>query len=145
MLGNWNFNVQANFSTGPPYTPQDQYGKPLELGSKRMPGTKRIDLRIEKYLAFVSIYLDLRNVFNWKNTTYVYPYSGEPDTNGRPPVFERNSYLRYVGQKDPETGRVFQSPEEAYDAHLTLWKELLENPYNYSSPRIVRLGISFSF
>lgn len=145
ILGNWNFNIQANFSTGIPYTPQDQYGKPLELGSKRMPGTKRIDMRIEKYLAFVSIYLDLRNVFNWKNTTYVYPYSGEPDTNGRPPAFERNSYIRYVGQKDPETGRVFQSPEEAYDAHLSLWKELLENPYNYSSPRIVRLGISVSF
>ena len=110
-----------------------------------MPGYKSLDMRVEKYFNKFSMYFDIRNVFNWVNTTYVYSYSGEPDTNGRPPVFERNRYLQYIGDTSPINGNIISSAEEAYDTHLQLWKSLLNNPYNYSSARYFHFGINLWF
>ena len=145
MTGDWNFNFQGNLATGAPYTPTDIYGKAKEIGSKRMPGYKSLDMRVEKYFNNFSMYLDIRNVFNWINTTYVYSFSGEPDTNGRPPVFERSRYLQYIGQTNPINGSMISSAEEAYDTHLQLWRSLLNNPYNYSSARYFHFGINLWF
>jgi len=145
MTGDWNFNFQGNLATGAPYTPTDIYGKAKEIGSKRMPGYKSLDMRVEKYFNKFSMYLDIRNVFNWINTTYVYSFSGEPDTNGRPPVFERSRYLQYIGQTNPINGSMISSAEEAYDTHLQLWRSLLNNPYNYSSARYFHFGINLWF
>ena len=50
LTGDWNFNFQGNLATGAPYTPTDIYGKAKEIGSKRMPGYKSLDMRVEKYL-----------------------------------------------------------------------------------------------
>ena len=145
MTGDWNFNFQGNLATGAPYTPTDIYGKAKEIGSKRMPGYKSLDMRVEKYFNNFSMYLDIRNVFNWINTTYVYSFSGEPNTNGRPPVFERSRYLQYIGQTNPINGSMISSAEEAYDTHLQLWRSLLNNPYNYSSARYFHFGINLWF
>ena len=145
FFSDWNFNIQGNLSSGAPYTPTDIYGKAQEIGSKRMPGYKSLDMRVEKYFNKFSAYFDIRNLFNWINTTYVYSYSGEPDTNGRPPVFERNRYTQYIGDTNPITGNIISSAEEAYDSHLTLWKSLLNNPYNYSSARFFHFGINLWF
>ena len=145
FFSDWNFNFQGNLSSGAPYTPTDIYGKAQEIGSKRMPGYKSLDMRVEKYFNKFSAYFDIRNLFNWINTTYVYSYSGEPDTNGRPPVFERNRYTQYIGDTNPITGNIISSAEEAYDSHLTLWKSLLNNPYNYSSARFFHFGINLWF
>ncbi len=145
FFSDWNFNIQGNLSSGAPYTPTDIYGKAQEIGSKRMPGYKSLDMRIEKYFNKFSAYFDIRNLFNWINTTYVYSYSGEPDTNGRPPVFERSRYTQYIGDTNPITGNIISSAEEAYDSHLTLWKSLLNNPYNYSSARFFHFGINLWF
>jgi outer membrane receptor protein involved in Fe transport len=145
FFSDWNFNIQGNLSSGAPYTPTDIYGKAQEIGSKRMPGYKSLDMRVEKYFNKFSAYFDIRNLFNWINTTYVYSYSGEPDTNGRPPVFERSRYTQYIGDTNPITGNIISSAEEAYDTHLTLWKSLLNNPYNYSSARFFHFGINLWF
>ncbi len=145
FFSDWNFNIQGNLSSGAPYTPTDIYGKAQEIGSKRMPGYKSLDMRVEKYFNKFSAYFDIRNLFNWINTTYVYSYSGEPDTNGRPPVFERSRYTQYIGDTNPITGNIISSAEEAYDSHLTLWKSLLNNPYNYSSARFFHFGINLWF
>ena len=145
IFSDWNFNIQGNLSSGAPYTPTDIYGKAQEIGSKRMPGYKSLDMRVEKYFNKFSAYFDIRNLFNWINTTYVYSYSGEPDTNGRPPVFERSRYTQYIGDTNPITGNIISSAEEAYDTHLTLWKSLLNNPYNYSSARFFHFGINLWF
>jgi len=145
FFSDWNFNFQGNLSSGAPYTPTDIYGKAQEIGSKRMPGYKSLDMRVEKYFNKFSAYFDIRNLFNWINTTYVYSYSGEPDTNGRPPVFERSRYTQYIGDTNPITGNIISSAEEAYDSHLTLWKNLLNNPYNYSSARYFHFGINLWF
>ena len=145
FFSDWNFNFQGNLSSGAPYTPTDIYGKAQEIGSKRMPGYKSLDMRVEKYFNKFSAYFDIRNLFNWINTTYVYSYSGEPDTNGRPPVFERSRYTQYIGDTNPITGNIISSAEEAYDSHLTLWKSLLNNPYNYSSARFFHFGINLWF
>ena len=145
FFSDWNFNFQGNLSSGAPYTPTDIYGKAQEIGSKRMPGYKSLDMRVEKYFNKFSAYFDIRNLFNWINTTYVYSYSGEPDTNGRPPVFERSRYTQYIGDTNPITGNIISSAEEAYDSHLALWKSLLNNPYNYSSARFFHFGINLWF
>jgi outer membrane receptor protein involved in Fe transport len=149
-LANFNANLQAVLNSGAPYTPTDRYDKPLELGSRRMPGTTRIDLRLEKYFRIYkhvtfSIYADMRNIFNTLNVAQVYAYSGLPDDDGKLVVYERSRYLRYVGQTDPTTGKRMNTPEEAYAAHLRLRKEFFNSPLNYGMPRIIRLGVSFIF
>jgi len=46
LLSDWNFNFQGNLASGAPYTPTDIYGKAQEIGSKRMPGYKSLDIGI---------------------------------------------------------------------------------------------------
>ncbi|MBL7136574.1 MAG: TonB-dependent receptor [Candidatus Marinimicrobia bacterium] len=147
---NFNTNLQFVINSGAPYTPTDRYDKPQELGSKRMLGTSRFDMRIEKYIpiykkTMFTIFADMRNIFNSLNTAWVYPYSGEPDDNGVPLVFERSRYYQYVGKTDPTTGHRINNPEEAYEAHKRLRKQFYNNPYNYGMPRIIRLGVSIIF
>jgi len=149
-LSNFNANLQAIINSGAPYTPVDIYDKPLELGSKRMPSGTRFDLRVEKYLPLfgrtvLSFYADVRNLFAKLNIAQVYQYTGLADDPGRNPVFESSRYARYIGQTDPMTGRRITSAEDAYAVHMNLRKAYYTNPYNYSIPRIIRLGVSLRF
>ncbi len=129
--------------TGRPYTPEDSRGNPMELNSKRLPGLFNLDLRVEKYLAFFSIYLDIRNLFNIERVVDVYKYSGKPDDTGINPTYEPNFYRYYIGQTDPLSGEIMKTSQQAYDAHMTLRHLYYKNPYNYGNPRIVRIGVGF--
>ncbi len=136
-------NAYSLLRTGRPYTPTDSRGNPLELNSKRMPGHFTVDMRFEKYLGFISLYLDVRNLLNIEKIVDVYKYSGKPDDTGINPKYEPAFYNWYVGKEDPRTGKTIQSAEEAYDAHIALRKEYYKNPANYGSPRLIRFGIGF--
>ncbi|MBO8131307.1 MAG: TonB-dependent receptor [Candidatus Marinimicrobia bacterium] len=151
MFQDVNINTQININSGAPYTPEDIHSKPMEPGSKRMPSIMRIDLRAEKYIRinnrlFLSVYVDIRNLFNKRNIVMVYPYSGLPDDPGRSPVFEKTRYSRYIGEVDPTNpDNIVDSAEEAYEIHMKLRKQYYNVPGNYGIPRIVRFGISFQF
>ncbi len=146
------FSIYGNsyFYTGRPYTPSDKNGKMLEIGSKRMPSNFRVDMQLEKYFKIsksisLSFYVDIRNLFNTLNIASVYTFSGEADDPGRPPAFERSRYMQYVGHENPITGALIKTPEQAYDIHMQLRKELFTSPFNYGAPRQIRLGFTLTF
>lgn len=136
-------SIQGLLRTGRPYTPTDSRGNPQELNSKRLPGLFNLNLRVEKYIAIFSIYLDVRNLFNIERVVDVYKYSGKPDDTGINPEYEPNFYRYAVGQDNPITGEVMRSTQQAYDAHMALRKLYYKNPSNYGSPRIITLGFGF--
>jgi hypothetical protein len=142
-LSNFNTNVQYNFSSGPPYTPTDERDNPLEEGSKRLPATSTLDLRMDKTLFFgpipLGVFLDVRNLLDKKNVVDIYTRTGIPDDNGERPVWDE----RYYTSRYEERG--YSSPEEMWRADLENWKRYVDTPANYGNPRIIRFGVLFNF
>jgi hypothetical protein len=128
-----NANVQYNYSSGPPYTPEDSRGNPSpDVGSRRMPSTQTTDLRIDKMFNIGEmfawgLFLDVRNLFDVENVVDVYRNTGKPDDNGNPP--------------DPEG----YASEATWRAAYENWKVRYRDPINYSNPRIIRTGAMLHF
>jgi outer membrane receptor protein involved in Fe transport len=128
-----NLNVQYNYASGPPYTPEDSRGNPSpDVGSRRMPSTQTADMRIDKMFNIGDmfawgLFLDVRNLFDVENVVDVYRNTGEPDDNGNPPDIE--------GYATEEAWR------EAYEN----WQVRYRNPFNYSNPRLIRMGAMVQF
>jgi len=150
-------NTGANFTitggSGTPYTKQENV-VPDALGGgnrvvkgginqARLPWSFRIDARIDRDISFkiaggeekkakylsANIYLQIQNIMNFKNVTNVYSYTGNADDDG---YLTSNDYQSQIyGQLDPQS-------------YIDLYRILVNNPSNYSIPRIVRLGISFN-
>ena len=80
--------------------------------------------------ATINVYLDILNLFNTKNVTNVYPATGSPTDDG---YLSAPEYQNQISQ---------QVSEESYRDLYTVW---IQNPYNYSSPRQIRLGLMFNF
>jgi hypothetical protein len=69
-------------------------------------------------------------VFNFKNIMGVYPATGNPDDDGYLAAAE---WQREINQQlSPDTYRM-------------MYKIYINNPDNYSSPRMMRLGLIFNF
>lgn len=154
LLGNTNFNTQFNFSTGRPYTPQDKNGKPLEVGSRRLPSQLNMDLRVEKIVPFskriqLGIFVDVRNLLNIRNVVDVYRRTGDPEL----PIPTKPEYVegdsRFAAWRtiyDPYTGDLaYESDRDYYEAWLQDWENYYNDPYNYSRPRIIRIGTTLYF
>ncbi len=128
-----NCNVQLNFSSGPPYTPEDSRGNPSsDVGSRRMPATQSTDFRIDKIFNVnemfnYGFFVDVRNFFDVENIVDVYRNTGLPDDNGNPP--DREGY----------------ASEEDYLTAFANWKLRYKDPGNYGNPRIIRLGVTLRF
>ncbi len=154
IFGNMNFNVQFNFSTGRPYTPQDKNGKPLELGSRRLPSYLDMDLRVEKIIPFnkhvkVGIYADVRNLLNKMNVVDVYRRTGDPKLplpNKPEYVAGDSRFDAWTSIYDPYTGKLaFQSAQDYYNAWIKDWENYYNDPMNFSQPRIIRIGTTLYF
>jgi len=123
----WGINLLSKFGSGMPYTRIGKDGSTGELNGERMPYTLRFDLRFDKqfYLSsansnFVTLFAEVENLFDRRNVVSVYENTGEADDNGSLSVNE--------------------SEQEQY------WKTLLSHdPQNYTSPREVRIGMSYNF
>ena len=128
-----NTNVQFNYNSGPPYTPEDSRGNPSpDVGSKRMPATRTVDMRIDKTFQLndmlrYGFFLDVRNLFDEENVGDVYKNTGMPDDNGNAP--DREGW----------------PTEESYQAALANWRARYKDPDNYSNPRIIRVGATVQF
>ncbi len=143
-------NLYYNFNSGAPYTPEDLKGNPGDLGSKRMPATQRTDLRIEKFISFgnrfrMSLFTDIRNIFNTENVTQIWNTTGKPDDDGfRPPYepaiaeYEAQRWL-YLNEQGEPDGLAF------YNDQLATWHEYVKRPNYYGIPRIIRFGVSAQF
>lgn len=119
-------------------------------GSHR-PWTFQCDLRIDKTFTFnltgknakdregnqkdarpgfLMVYLDVNNLFNFKNILYVYTYTGSPEDDG---------YLSATEYQQQINSQV------DVDSYRNYYNMIQRNPYNYSMPTRVSLGIQFTF
>lgn len=149
LLQNTGINFLVTGGSGTPYTAQrnitsQRTGGTRELkgtiNGSRLPWQFRLDLRFDKdiYISsakkdsktYVNIYLQILNVLNTVNILNVYPATGVPDDDG---------YLA-AAEWQREINESLDS--QSYRNYYAL---ALDRPGNFSSPRQIRLGVSFNF
>ncbi|MFC2101599.1 TonB-dependent receptor domain-containing protein [Bacteroidota bacterium] len=144
-------NLGANFTitggSGTPYTKSSKimpYGGmgPIKgsINGARLPWQFVINMRIDKDFLFnmgkkkkagsLNLYLDILNLLNTKNVTGVYPATGSATDDG---YLSAPEYQNQINQ---------QVSSQSYRDLYSVW---IANPYNFSSPRQIRLGLMFNF
>jgi outer membrane receptor protein involved in Fe transport len=139
-----NFVMFAN--AGTPYT-RRQFAYPLtqnpsgaipvsgQINGSRLPWQFRGDMRVNKVFDYkwkngrkgnVDVYLQVLNVFNNMNVLNVYGFTGSPDDDG---------YLTSNRARDVIAQAV------SSEAYADLYRARMQNPFNISLPRRVRLGV----
>ncbi len=146
LLSDMNINMFLTWSTGAAYTPTDFRGNPLERGSARLPYQNRIDLRIDRYFhpmegLEVDLFLDVRNLFDFTNIVQVYSLTGEPDDNGRAPVWDPEN----TGAYSEYELFGYEDEYDMYQADLAGWRTYVKDPAYYGIPRIIRAGVMLKF
>jgi hypothetical protein len=153
----WLENTGANFvffaGSGLPYSRQSNVtsavlggGQAVLEGSingSRLPWQFRVDMKIDRdfYLKrkegskhknphYLNVYLQILNLLDAKNVMHVYRYTGNPDDDGYLAAAEHQAAIN--SNIDPQSFR-------------DLYSTRINNPYNYSLPRQIRLGVLFSF
>ncbi len=152
-LADLNTNIQFMFHTGPPYTPTDQKGTSLKIGSKRLPAVSNIDIRVDKGFEFGSLDFSLfgivRNLLNTENVVSVYSSGGLPDRSDSypKPKWDESHYTAlYESKEDYYKERYgWKTPKDMYDANVEDWSRYYNTPLNYGNPRIIRVGIELKF
>lgn len=152
-----NFGINLNFSAGSglPYSRSSKpYSNIIAAGKSQLSGTIngsnmpwifQCDLRIDKTFvlglkknedgeatkkAYLNVYLDVMNLFNFKNVIYVYEYTGNADDDG---------YLTATEYQQQINSQVDVA------AFTNYYRMRVADPYNYTMPTRVRLGVQFSF
>lgn len=139
---NFGVNITGVAQSGAPYTKYHSNIQNTIVGSyrgARLPWTFRVDLNVDKSYniqvgkrpTVLTLFARITNVFNIKNIRGVYGVTGDPDDNG---------YLT-----DPETQTIIagQLNEQSYrDYYMMYYNNAY---YNYSTPRMVYLGVSYQF
>lgn len=152
-LANTGASITMQGGSGIPYTASSNVSSPISgnannvlkgsyFGS-RLPWAFRFDLRLDKDIyfklnkkkensrdAYLNVYLQILNVLNSKNVVGVYSSTGNPNDDG---------YL-----SAPEWQREINAQTDA-DSYRELYSLLVNNFYNYSSPRQIRIGVIFNF
>lgn len=154
-------NVGANITftagSGTPYTRQSNITADASFGSAErkiiegdkngsyLPWNYRINLRIDKDVelswggkkdgdekkhAHLNIYLQILNVLNTKNINYVYTATGNPNDDG------------YLASSNGQTATAQKNSPTSF---VDLYNVKVNNPSNYSLPRVIRLGAALNF
>ncbi|MBN8701738.1 MAG: TonB-dependent receptor [Bacteroidetes bacterium] len=156
VLEDVGFNLTLNAGSGTPYTQQANPTQTAASGiaqraflkgnirGARLPWQFRGDIRIDKNFIVkwgdkdddnrkqsnLNVYVLVYNILNTKNVVGVYPYTGNPDDDG---------YLTSAAAQSEINANI--SPASFID----LYSIKVNNPYNYSLPRRIRLGITLDF
>lgn len=153
ILSNTGFSLTLNGGSGTPYTASRNITSPLATGTNLLKGTYggsrlpwqfRLDLRVDKDIyfnlnkskgdnakkAYLNVYLQVLNLLDTRNIINVYPYTGNAEDDGylTAPEWQR----QINNQVDPASFR-------------DLYGIFVDNPSNYSTPRQIRLGLTFNF
>ncbi len=147
-------NFVANLASGTPYSGQsnitaEALGTSGQLegnpNGARKPWQFRVDAQFDKNItlkfgddgeggakkiANLNIYLLVTNLFNTQNITNVYRATGNPDDDG------------YLNAAQFQNTIELQNSEETY---RYLYALRANNPFNYSVPRTIRLGVKLDF
>lgn len=151
LLKNTGVNFTVTGGSGTPYTAQENIipfngaGTRIldgTLNGSRLPWQFRVDMRLDKEIypnwgkegkesrAYIDVYLQVLNLFDTKNVLFVYPATGNPDDDGYLAAAE---WQREINQQ--------VSPA----AYRDLYAIRIDSPFNYSSPRQIRLGVLLNF
>lgn len=152
-----NFGININFSAGSglPYSRSSKpYSNIVGAGKRQLTGTingsnmpwiYQCDIRIDKTFvlnlkkneegkptkkAFLNVYLDVMNLFNFKNVIYVYDYTGNADDDG---YLAASEYQQLINSQVDVA------------SYCDYYRMRVADPYNYTMPTRVRLGVNFSF
>jgi hypothetical protein len=154
ILANAGLNLVGTLGSGTPYSQQQQPigtqligggGAPQLEGTpngSRLPWQFNVDAQIdkswelkfgkgeEKKTAFLNAYLLVNNLFNTMNIIDVYRFTGNPDDDGylSSPIFEP----AIEAQLDPEAFR-------------QMYALKMNDPFNFSVPRTIQLGLRLDF
>ena len=109
------------------------------LNGSRLPWQFRLNAKINKEFkikwndkksSFVNVYLQVQNLFDAKNIISVYRATGNPEDDGY--LTSSAAQNAIESQNDPQAFRY-------------LYSLAVNNPSNYSLPRMWRAGLSVSF
>ena len=112
------------------------------LNGSRNPWTVRINTKINKKFTVdvgqldnkrklgFNVYLQVQNLLNTKNVRSVYRATGNPDDDGY--LTDASAQANIESQNDPQSFR-------------DMYMMKINNPSNYSLPRMARLGIEINF
>lgn len=157
ILSNFGVNLIVRARSGNPYTQQSNATpegllsvptRPIlkgKLNGSRLPWNFKVDLRIDKGFnlntkakdggtpgrpLYLNVYLQIQNLFNTKNIINVYHYTGNPDDDGY--LTSAEGQQKIANQINPQS-------------YADLYRAWINNPDNYSLPRLIRLGLRFDF
>lgn len=152
IFENTGANLIANLGSGTPYTGQ-QFATPITgeiapstkggLNGYRLPWQFNVDFQLDRNFSLVfgkegekqrvtnlNVYLWVTNLLNTRNINGVYRYTGTPDDDG---YLASAQYAAIINnQNNPNSFRNYYSM-------------YVNNPYNLSAPRQIRLGVRFDF
>ena len=142
LLENFGVNFMAVAQSGRPYTRAFSFSQQTIVGGyrgARMPWgfyfnvvvDKVWPVKVGKRDTYITTAVTINNLFNIRNVTGVFSVTGNPEDNG---------YLT-----DPESQQAINSQLNP-DAYREFYVISLNNStWNYSSPRTIRLSLSYNF
>ena len=154
IFENAGFNMIMIANSGTPYSRSSYYtqdagagGRSILKGSpngSRLPFQYRINVRIDKTFTFnygksegderkscdLQVYVLIQNLLNFKNIINVYRATGNPDSDGY--LTAATSQAIIQSQLDPIS-------------FADLYSAKVRSPYNYSRPRVIRVGAILNF
>lgn len=153
VFGNMGLNLVTNIGSGSPYSAQEvitnegmfspaSSGLTGTTNGSRLPWNYRLDLQIDrsfnvkmgskdkKKVGNLNVYLRVTNLLNQFNVLNVYRATGNADDDG------------YLAAAASQTSIQNQTDEQSFRDYYLM---KIQNPYNVSAPRTIRLGLRFDF
>ena len=146
ILQNTGANLVVNFGTGSPYSKRNIDNGTLSgsLNGSRKPARTTINARFDRDIeltmkgkdgdgkkkAVMNVYLEINNILNTLNIIDIYETTGNADDDG----FLTNAKNQNLIES--------QNSPESYRMYYAMYTN---SPYNYTSPRTIRLGLQFNF
>lgn len=153
IFENTGLNIVTNIYSGSPYTSQNIItsegfinpntgGITGTVNGSRLPWQYRLDMQLDKTInlefgkegkkkaAFLNIYLRATNLFNAMNVLGVYRATGNWNDDG------------YLAAAEYQASIQNQLDEQSFRDYYLM---KIQNPFNISAPRTLRLGVKFDF
>ncbi len=153
LLENTGLNIFSNVYSGSPYSSQTfitdegignlNAGLNGTLNGSRLPWAYRLDMQFDrtfnlefakkndkKKMAFLNVYVRVTNLFNQFNVLNVYRATGNWDDDG------------FLAAASSQTSIQNQIDEQAFRDYYLM---KIQNPFNISAPRTIRLGVKLDF
>ena len=153
LFQNTGLNIVSNIYSGSPYSAQtaitnEGLFSPQAAGlsgttnGSRLPWSYRLDLQLDRTFniefgkednrkaTFLNVYVRVTNLLNQFNILNVYRATGNWDDDG------------YLAAAASQSSIQNQLDEQSFRDYYTM---KIQNPFNISSPRTIRLGVKFDF